>query len=263
MQSSVCHCIVTAPDHVFLSFSPPSIMELREIEKWDVIEEYSKDFSYFFSLVSRRFLLFPKFEWFFLRIGSVINSIINLSGVKDTLETEEEPIAFGWTEWNADLSYPDIVWMRGILENRAEWLIRLVYQSFEIFYRRTRLWNWNIVPTFSILFYYTSTRYRKGILLRDGKAERHEYEWFREINAEWQLIDCAARFPVWTRHNEPSINPDPRFFQETASDDYSDVLYSPWKLHRFQSAAAAFLEKLRRAEFYCGQARYRWLKESR
>lgn len=92
MQSSVCHCIVTAPDHVFLSFSPPSIMELREIEKWDVIEEYFKDFSYFFNLVSRRFFLFPKFV-IFVRVGSVINSITNLSGVKDTLE--EEPIAFG------------------------------------------------------------------------------------------------------------------------------------------------------------------------
>lgn len=39
-------------------------MELREIEKWDVIEEYSKDFSYFFSLVSRRFVLLRRFSIF-------------------------------------------------------------------------------------------------------------------------------------------------------------------------------------------------------
>lgn len=212
MQSSVCHCIVTAPDHVFLSFSPPSIMELREIEKWDVIEEYFKDFSYFFSLVSRRFFLFPKFV-IFVRFGSVINSITNLS--------RERHIGGGadrfWKLSETRIFHTDIVRMKGILENRAEWLIRLVYQSFEIFYRRARLWNWNIVRHFRYSFIIRDIEKEFYYAMVKQRGTRNVYEWFREINAEWQLIDCAPRFPVWTRHNEPSINPDPRFFQETAS----------------------------------------------
>lgn len=146
--------------------SPSSIMELREIEKWDVIEEYSKDFSDFFSLVSRRFIV----SRFFGSIGSV------------------NPGNWAWkmrTWWNSSL-----------LEKIADLSTRVSYEeymnercsktkrsdSFVWFINRSKFLSANAIvrlktrriTLFIHAVLYTSTRYDwKGIfLLLDGKAGR-------------------------------------------------------------------------------------------
>lgn len=78
----------------------------------------------------------------------------------------------------------------------------------------------------------------KGIfLLRDGKAGRRR---IRTIQADkWRMGINHGRHCVNGTRDEPSINPDARFFQESASARllfrHGCIVLYMWKLHRLQS----------------------------
>lgn len=146
--------------------SPSSIMELREIEKWDVIEEYSKDFSDFFSLVSRRFIV----SRFFGSIGSV------------------NPGNWAWkmrTWWNSSLlekiadlstrvSYEEYMNERCSKTKRSDSLVWFINRSKFLSANAIVRLKTRRITLFIHAVLYTSTRYDwKGIfLLLDGKAGR-------------------------------------------------------------------------------------------
>lgn len=196
-------------------------MELREIEKWDVIEEYSKDFSYFFSLVSRGYSILLTSKSFRFSIG--LDRAWKIESGREGERTRGRVIR----KW--EKSFVSCT-KRNMNErcSKTKQADSFVYQSFEIFLsaivklktrRVTRLYYIRCFIRYDTIekefFYYA--------MVKQGDVE---YERFRQINGEWVLITGDT---VWMEHvMNRRLTPMRGFSKKAHPHDYysdTDVLF--------------------------------------